>query len=81
MINIKNENIKVNGHEFDYQLENGDLLHASEWNGEKYIIEKNGREFEYKPVYRYELENIDLDTLEENSDEWENAVQIVGFED
>ena len=81
MINITNENIMVNGHQFDYQLENGDLLHDSEWNGERYIIEKDGKEIEYKPVYRFQLEGIDLDTLEDDSDEWQDATQIVGCED
>lgn len=30
---------------------------------------------------KIELEGIDLGTLEENSDEWDHALQVVGFED
>ena len=56
MIKIKNENITINGHQFEYQLENGELLHESEWNGELYTVKKNGREIEYKPIYMEEDE-------------------------
>ena len=51
MIKITNENIIINGHQFDYQLENGELLHESEWDGERYTVKKNGREIDYKPIY------------------------------
>ena len=39
------------GHIFDYLLENGVLLHESEWNGEVYTVKENGSEIEYRPVY------------------------------
>lgn len=50
MINIKSEFLKVNGEYFDFELENGELLHNSEWNGEEYETE-NGI---FRPVYAAE---------------------------
>lgn len=51
MIKIKNKDIKVNGHWFDYELEDGTLLHECDWNGEKYIFMKDGVEQVYTPIY------------------------------
>lgn len=34
-----------------YKLENGTLLHSSEWNGEKYTVKTKTGEVEYIPVY------------------------------
>ena len=67
MINIKNENIERVGHWFDYELEDGMLLHNSEWNGENYTVQENGMEVEYRPIY--------VDKLNEN-----DGYDIVGFE-
>ena len=36
--------------------------------------------FEVRPVHRFEVEEIDLETLEENSPEWDCAVEVVEFE-
>lgn len=47
MLNIKEKNVERVGHTFDYELENGELLHVSEWNGEHYETE-NGI---FRPVY------------------------------
>lgn len=54
MLKIKSEDIKANGHWFDYELEDGTLLHQSEWNGEMYIVKQNGVEISYHPVYAEE---------------------------
>lgn len=53
MIKIKEENVIRNGHMFDYLLENGTLLHESEWNGEKYTTkDERGKTLEvYRPIY------------------------------
>lgn len=63
----------------------------SGWNGEKFLncwkcldewtVDPNepGR-FVATPVYRFQVEGIDLDELEENSKEWENAVEIVDYD-
>ena len=62
MIKIKEENVMRNGHMFDYLLENGALLHESEWNGEKYTTQdERGKTLEvYRPVYdENENENED----------------------
>ena len=60
MINIKNTSVKVNGHWFDYELEDGELLHESEWNGEYYETE-NGV---FRPVYAAEEnENSGFDII------------------
>lgn len=70
----------------DYILENGIALYGSDWNGELYkegwdiknrcVVKK-----EYKPVYRFETDNIDINKLEENSDEWIKADEVVGFKE
>ena len=56
MLKITEENIRVNGHIFDYRIEDGTLLHESEWNGEDYTVRENGKDKVYKPVYS-ETEN------------------------
>ena len=69
MIKIKAENVTaLGGATFDYELEDGTLLHESEWNGENYTIRQDGKEVVYKPVYS-EQEN-------ENG-----GYDIIGFED
>ena len=45
------ENVEFNGEWFAYKLENGTLLHSSEWNGEKYTVKTKTGEVEYIPVY------------------------------
>ena len=77
MIAIKERNPLRMGSYFDYELENGELLHSSEWNGESYTTD-TGR---YTPVHRFDVEDIDLEAIEENSPEWDRAVEIIGFED
>ena len=69
MIKIKEENYRQVGHMFDYLLENGALLHESEWNGEVYITkDEHGRTEEvYRPVY------------DENENE-NGGYDIIGFE-
>ncbi len=86
MIKVKNINVNFNGSIFDYELENGLLLHSSNWNTELYseaLDSKTGKiiKNEYKPIYKYEEENIDISILEENSEEWNNALEIIGFEE
>ena len=53
MLKIKEKNVVRVGHIFDFELENGELLHRTEWNGEYYETE-NGI---FRPVY----EEIDGD--------------------
>jgi hypothetical protein len=70
----------------DYELENGILLFEEDWNTEIYrngydTINNCDSNKEYKPVYRFEIENIDLEEIEENSEEWYRATEIVGFEE
>ena len=68
MLKIKAQNVvRLGGATFDYELEDGTLLHESEWNGENYTVREDGREAVYKPVYA-EQEN-------ENG-----GYDIVGFE-
>ena len=66
MLEITDAGVRRYGSFFEYELENGELLHISEWNGECFTVKKNGEEIRYFPVY----EEIDLD-------EWE----IIGFEE
>lgn len=37
MLKIKAEHVEWMDTMFDYELENGQLLHTSEWNGEEYV--------------------------------------------
>lgn len=72
-----------------YELDDGRRVAMDGWNGEVYgdcwevggeqdmDVKQDGLVF--KPVHRFEVENIDLDEIEENSDEWENALEIVDF--
>lgn len=72
--------------EIDYELENGIQLFAEDWNGEIYGNGWNPNEekntgYEYRPVYRFQLEGKSLNDVEENSDEWNKLNEIVGFEE
>lgn len=60
MLKIKNENVKMNGHWFDYELEDGTLLHNQEWNGEQYTVKnEDGSETEYRPIYfKYVFDDV-----------------------
>ena len=84
MLKIKERNVKYVNSIADYELEDGTLLFEEDWNGEIY---RNGwkdekdTNKEYKPVYRFQLDNVDLNNLEENSDEWNYESEIVGFEE
>lgn len=58
--------------EFGYDtavIEDGSEIVLTGWNGESWN--------EGRPVYRFEIDGIDLSTLEENSPEWDRAVEIV----
>lgn len=69
MIKIKNKNVERNFHQFDYELEDGTLLHSNEWNGENYTIrnQKNHKKTIFTPVYSKEPNEND-------------SFDIVGFE-
>lgn len=79
---IKEQNVKYVSSYADYELEDGTLLFEQDWNGELY---RNGwkdekdTNYEYVPVYKFQLDNIDINNIKENSDEWLEAVEIVGF--
>jgi hypothetical protein len=71
MLFIKTENPVSVGEMFDYELEDGTLLHNTEWNGEDYTIRNgnipNRTETVYTPVY--EISETD-----------EESFNIIGFE-
>ena len=86
MILIKNENIKYDYERYDYELESGLLLNSHDWNGEIYTRAYNPEKNEYnnnsfKPINRYEVDNIDISEIEENSTEWDKALEVLGFEE
>ena len=86
MVKIKNKNFKRVGHWVDFELENGVLLYGEDWNGEVYrtgFDEKNGKDnnYNYRPIYKFEQENLDITKIEENSNEWDEAFEIMGFEE
>lgn len=59
MIKIKREHFEINGEWYDYELENGALLHRSEWNGEVYTVKDGKSERTYRPV---QVHNKEQDT-------------------
>lgn len=76
--------------EIDYILENDVELFADDWNGEKYTdgwyFDKNENIYKmtglsYMPIYRWQEENIDISKLEENTNEWQKAIEIIAFEE
>lgn len=80
MLLIKEKNVN---NSIDYVLEDGTELYKMDWNGEIYGNGfKNGKDTNctYKPVYRFQAENLDLETIEENSEKWNEATEILGFE-
>lgn len=83
MILVKKRNVS---REIDYELENGIQLFAEDWNTEVYgngwnPVEGKNTGYEYRPVYRFDIEHKSLDEVEENSDEWDRLSEIVGFEE
>lgn len=42
-------------------------------------MDASEKEYEVRPVYRFEDEGIDPSNLEEGSDEWDRACEIVDF--
>lgn len=86
MLLIKRSNFERMNNIVDYELENGILLYEMDWNTEVYTNgydpeEEKETNVSYKPVYRFEIDNIDINNLEENSDEWNTACEIIGFEE
>lgn len=51
IINIKDRDVCVGSAYYDYELENGTLLHKCDWNGESYIFMEDGVERVYTPIY------------------------------
>lgn len=56
MLKIKKELFKDG---FEYELEDGTLLHEREWNGEVYIVDGKN----YKPVHEYDEEHDMYNTI------------------
>lgn len=67
----------------------GQLYALDGWNGEEYTrcwkcigpleADPDDRTYTLRPITRAEEEGIDLDTLEEDSPEWDAAIETVGF--
>jgi hypothetical protein len=72
MLKINSRNKVVDSSVFEYELENGVLLHEIEWNGEGFIVKDNGGEVEYRPVEKA----IEFDEDNEPIN-WE----VIGFEE
>lgn len=85
MLLIKETSVKWVSSYADYKLENGVLLFDMDWNGEIYrngfdSISEKETNIEYKPVYRFQIDNIDTESeeYEKNSDYYN---EIIGFEE
>lgn len=60
------------------------------WNGEKYTdcwkyesdqySDSSKQHCEAKPIYKYQKDNVSLDTVEENSQEWDELCETVDYE-
>ena len=69
---------------------NGELYALHGWNGEAYTgcwkcidpwtADADDRCYTLRPIYRFERENIGLERLEENSPEWDAAVEVVDYD-
>ena len=60
----------------------GKTYNLSRWNGEEWggwweDLNPDNCGTCARPVYRFEVEGIDLDTLEEEGSEWYSAIEIV----
>lgn len=59
------------------------------WNGEVFascwecsgdcLQDASEEEYTLRPIHRFERDGIDLNTLEENSKEWEDALEVVDY--
>lgn len=72
----------------------GHYYAADGWNGEEYLGSWECSEFKHgtgygvvpgsgctlRPVYAWQADGIDLDLLDESSADFEDAIQIVGFD-
>ena len=69
---------------------NGEVYALSGWNGTIYTdcwhclgpnhIDADKARYTIRPVYRHEVEKINICDLEEGSDAWEDAIQVVAFD-
>ena len=68
----------------------GTAYALNDWNGEaytscwicsgEYLHDASEEEYTLRPVYRFQDEGIDLNVLEENSAEWEHAIEVVDYD-
>lgn len=85
MLIVKEKNYKyIDGIIADYRLENDILLFEKDWNGEVYkrglnLKNKQIINDEFKPIYVFDVENVDISEIEENSNEWYRLTEIIGF--
>lgn len=73
----------------DGHMHAGQVFALHGWNGEEYVkcwecvgdrnMDASEEEYCLKPIHRFELENVDLDSVEENSDEWNRQCEFVDF--
>lgn len=78
LIKIKEENPEQG---IEYELKNGELLALCDWNGEVYIVnQKDGTEVIYRPICQCDVDETDISEIEENSEEWNKELKIIGFE-
>ena len=78
-----------NGDQDIYQV-NGRCYVVDGWNGEQWnacwevapddLHDIISQDIVIRPVYRFEAEDIDLGKVEENSDAWDHAVELVDLD-
>lgn len=78
-----------NGGQDIYQV-NSRCYVLNGWNGEWWLscwevapddlYEIIGSDIQIRPIYRYEAEDIDLDKIDEESDDWDHAVELVDLD-
>lgn len=69
---------------------NGAVFALYGWNGEKYTdcwkcsgeynMTASKESYTLTPVYRYQAAQVDISLIDEDSDTWEKAVEVVDYE-
>lgn len=86
---VKNIGTWWNSRNIDLVEVDGKVYALHGWNGEEYrdcweCLGENhmdaGENYCLRPIHRFEVEEIDLEELEENSPEWDRAVEIIDYE-
>lgn len=60
MLEIKESGAIRGGHRFDYELEDGTLLHHTEWNGQAYYTDDG---YKYTPIEVPDEDEVNFEVI------------------